>query len=179
MRATLVALVLVFAGCGRDGAPNSSGSQTPAKPIDASKPELAQTAPVAEKNTKVIFELASGELEVEVEVVQTPATVQRGLMHRQHMAPDHGMLFVFASERRRSFWMKNTLIPLDMLFIKSDQVVAGVVRDAVPLTLDSRGIETPTRYVLELNGGWTAAHGVDAGTKLRFEDMPEIGNPPL
>jgi uncharacterized membrane protein (UPF0127 family) len=68
------------------------------------------------------------------------------------MAPDRGMLFVFGSDRVRSFWMKNTLIPLDMLFVTKDLVVAGIVRDTKPLTLDPRTVGIATRYVLEVNG---------------------------
>lgn len=181
MKATILLLLLSLCSCDRDGAPSGKGSQTPAVPaqedqgqaIDAAAPEAAA------RETRILFETKEGEPAVVVEVVQTPAKIQRGLMHRQHMAPDRGMLFVFASDRVRSFWMKNTLIPLDMLFVTSDLKVAGIVRDTEPLTLDSRSVGIPTRYVLEVNGGWTAAHSVETGTQLRIENLPPIAKPPL
>ena len=93
-------------------------------------------------------------------------------MYRQHLAPDAGMVFLFAEDEVQSFWMKNTLIPLDMIFIAADLTVAGVVENAEPLTTEGRGIDAPSRYVLEVNGGWARAHGVTAGTRVRFEHLP-------
>ena len=99
-------------------------------------------------------------------------------MHRRHLAPDRGMLFVFSTERVRSFWMKNTLIPLDMLFVKEDMSIAGIERDTVPLSLASRSVNIPTRYVIEVNGGWTAKHGIEVGSSVRFENLPTFAAPP-
>ncbi len=161
-------------GCSKDADPASEGALV--HPTEApvatpkTKPELA---------TEVVFETSDGEVRVGLEVVSTAAKIQRGLMYRQHLAPDRGMLFVFASDRVRSFWMKNTLIPLDMLFVTHDMVVAGIEKNTVPLALDGRSVGIKTRYVIEVNGGWTEAHGVGTGTKLRLENMPEIQNPPL
>ena len=181
MPAIVLLLMLALPGCGRDSAPSSTGSQTPVGHATelGSAQALAPRDAAQRKETRVVFEGSDPELSVTVEVVQTPAKIQRGLMHRQHMAPDRGMLFVFASDRVRSFWMKNTLIPLDMLFVTEDGVVAGIIRDTEPLSLESRSIGIPTRYVLEVNGGWTAAHGIEAGARLRIEDLPPIDNPPL
>lgn len=111
--------------------------------------------------------------EVTVEIASTPRQIQRGLMYREHMPPDHGMLFLMREERVHSFWMHNTLIPLDMIFIGRDMKVAGVVANAEPLTDTSRRVNAPSYYVLEVNGGWAAAHHVAAGTPVRFRDVPE------
>ena len=111
--------------------------------------------------------------EVTVEVASTPRQIQRGLMYREHMPPDHGMLFLMREERVHSFWMHNTLIPLDMIFIGRDMTVAGVVAKAEPLTDTSRRVNAPSYYVLEVNGGWAAAHHVEAGTPVRFRDVKE------
>lgn len=127
----------------------------------------------------VFFTTESGELKAVVEVVSTPARIQRGLMHRQHLAPDRGMLFVFSSDRVRTFWMKNTLIPLDMLFIDADLRIAGIVENTEPLTLTQRTVGIATRYVLELNAGWASKHDVKPGMLVRFENMPVIENAPL
>jgi uncharacterized membrane protein (UPF0127 family) len=89
------------------------------------------------------------------------------------------MLFVFSSERVRSFWMKNTLIPLDMLFVQKDMTIAGIERNTVPLSLESRSIGIPTQYVIEVNGGWTAKNGIEPGSKVTLKNLPETSNAPL
>ncbi len=98
-----------------------------------------------------------------VELASRPSEIERGLMYRQSMPEDHGMYFIFPEEGPRIFWMKNTLIPLDMLFIDSNGLVVGIVEEAEPLTLTSRTVEAPARYVLEVNGGWCRRHGVKRG----------------
>jgi uncharacterized membrane protein (UPF0127 family) len=109
---------------------------------------------------------------VVVEVARTPAQTQRGLMFRRHMAPDHGMLFQFARSRHLTFWMRNTYIPLDMVFITSDFRVLGVVENATPETDDAREVEGDSQYVLEVNAGFAREHGIVPGTHVRFEDIP-------
>jgi uncharacterized membrane protein (UPF0127 family) len=108
---------------------------------------------------------------VMVEVVRTPAEVERGLMFRERLAPDAGMLFVLPDTAVHTFWMKNTLIPLDMIFADEQGVVVGVVENAEPLTTAPRTVGEPSRYVLEVNSGWSAAHGVTRGDRLRFEGL--------
>ena len=109
---------------------------------------------------------------VDVEVVSTEAKIERGLMYRQHMPPNEGMLFLLPVEKDWTFWMRNTLIPLDMLFIKKDMTVAGVVENATPKTETIRKVGIPSVYVLEVNGGWALEHHVTAGAKVRFERIP-------
>jgi len=105
---------------------------------------------------------------VTVEVVETDAARQRGLMHRKHLAPDAGMLFIFDREEQHNFWMHNTLIPLDMLFIKSDWTVLGIVENAEPLTDQLRSVPGASKYVLEVNAGFSRRHGLQAGTTVRY-----------
>jgi uncharacterized membrane protein (UPF0127 family) len=93
-------------------------------------------------------------------------------MYREHLAPDAGMLFVFRRPKRQRFWMKNTLIPLDMIFVTSDMVVAGVVANTEPRTLDPREVEAETQFVVEVNGGWAARYGITRGTRVEFENVP-------
>jgi hypothetical protein len=114
---------------------------------------------------------------VVVEVARTDADRERGLMFRQKLGADEGMLFVFPESRDHSFWMKNTLIPLDMIFIAESGTVVGVVQDAEPMTTTPRGVGAPSRYVLEVNGGWSAAHGVARGDRARFEGVLLPENP--
>ena len=121
----------------------------------------------------VYVESPQGEVAVNVEVVATEAKIERGLMYRQAMALDAGMLFMLGRERDWAFWMRNTLIPLDMLFIAKDKTVAGIVENAEPRTETLRQVGKPSFYVLEVNGGWSKSHGVTAGAKVRFENVPE------
>ena len=109
---------------------------------------------------------------VRVELAATEEQQRRGLMQRRHLGPDEGMLFLFPEESRRSFWMHETPLPLDMLFAGTDGVVAGIVENAAPLTDTPRGVDGPSRYVLEVNGGWCAAHGVRPGDKLDLSTLP-------
>ena len=95
-------------------------------------------------------------------------------MYRSSMPEDHGMLFIFPDEVERSFWMKNTLIPLDMLFIASDGRIVGISADATPLTTAARSVGQPSRYVLETNGGWAARHGVRAGDRVELRGVPGV-----
>lgn len=120
---------------------------------------------------KVIFETPDGEVTVRVEIVDTPAKIERGLMYREHLPPDDGMLFLMDREYDHAFYMRNTLIPLDMIFIKKDMTVAGVVENATPRTETLRRVGVPSLYVLEVNGGWAAPNKVGPGTKVRFEGV--------
>ncbi len=175
----LLCVSLALVACSKDADPASETSPTRTSEPTAAKSTDAPPVVAPKPKPTVVFATESGEARVELEVVATPALIQRGLMHRQHLAPDHGMIFVFGGDRVRSFWMKNTLIPLDMLFVTEDLEVAGIVRETVPLSLESRSVGVPTRYVIEVNGGWTAKNGVETGTKLRLENMPTVTNPPL
>ena len=99
---------------------------------------------------------------------------QLGLMFRKERLTDaEGMLFAMDDDSDHSFWMKNTFIPLDMVFIDKDGVVAGVLTDVSPLTETSRHVGKPSRYVLELDGGFCARHGVAAGTKAELHASAE------
>jgi uncharacterized membrane protein (UPF0127 family) len=117
---------------------------------------------------RVAFETSAGEKSWQVEVARSPFETQRGLMCRTSMKSDWGMLFLLDSTRLQAFWMKNTLIPLDMVFITEDWTVAGVVTEAPPRTLEPRGVNTPSRYVLELATGEARRAGLTTGTKVRF-----------
>ncbi len=108
---------------------------------------------------------------VNVRVAATDEQRRRGLMYLQNLPPDDGMIFIFEKEDTVAFWMKNTMIPLDMIFITADKHVAGVVENAKPLSTDPLSVGKPSKYVLEVNGGWARAHGVAAGTVVEFTDV--------
>lgn len=117
---------------------------------------------------QITFEGADGERSFQVELVQSRFETARGLMCRETMKPDWGMLFFMASTRVQSFWMKNTLTALDIIFIADDWTVVGVAADAQPQTLSARTVGKPSRYVLELKAGVAAAAGIRAGVQARF-----------
>lgn len=128
------------------------------------------------REPRVLLEDRDGRpLVVRVEVVHRAADLARGLMHRDRLAPDAGMLFVYPDEDARSFWMKNTLIPLDMLFIGQNRRVVGVVENAEPLSLTQRTVDAPARFVLEVQGGYVRRHGVRIGSLVRFEAIAAPG----
>ncbi|QDE89462.1 hypothetical protein BHS06_11095 [Myxococcus xanthus] len=112
-----------------------------------------------------------GARRVEVEIAATAGTRTRGMMWRKELAEGKGMLFLFPHEEVQGFWMRNTLIPLDMIFITSDLRVAGIVSRAVPRSLESRSVGVPSQYVLEVPGGWTEKVGIRKGSTVRFEGV--------
>ncbi len=110
-----------------------------------------------------------------LEVVNTPAERAKGLMFRRYneMQDDQGMLFIFPDESPRTFWMRNTLIPLDMLFIGSDARIVGIVANAKPLSEEPRGVDKPSKYVIELLGGSAKKFGIAEGSKVELPtDLP-------
>jgi uncharacterized membrane protein (UPF0127 family) len=90
-------------------------------------------------------------------------------MYRTHLDDDQGMLFSWKDQRPRSFWMKNTCIPLDMLFIDRQGTIVGILEQVPTLNLASRGVRCGAQHVLEVNAGWTRRHGVFAGQKIQIE----------
>jgi uncharacterized protein len=112
-----------------------------------------------------------GDATVTVEIAELPDAIRRGLSHRQHLDQDAGMLFVMPREQVWTFWMRDTPLPLDMIFIKSDLSVAGIVERAAPQTDTMHRVRTSSRYVLEVNAGWAAAHAVKAGERVEFENV--------
>jgi uncharacterized membrane protein (UPF0127 family) len=110
-------------------------------------------------------------VEVRVELARTAGEQQRGLMYRDRLADGAGMLFLFDRSRHQVFWMRNTYIPLDMIFISTDKRVVGVVERAEPLTDDPRAVDGDSQYVLEVPGGYAVANRIGPGTTVRFVDV--------
>lgn len=98
-----------------------------------------------------------------VEIADTDELRARGLMFRQRLPEDRGMLFDFESPRQVSMWMKNTYISLDMLFIREDGTIAYIAENTVPKSLDTIGVSEPVLAVLELAGGTSRKLGIRAG----------------
>jgi len=108
-----------------------------------------------------------------VEIADTPHTQRRGLMFRKKMKTDEGMLFIFPTPRVASFWMRNTILPLDMIFIKADGVIETIVTRLDIDSDKSTRSQSAVAYVLELNAGTAAAQGIKAGQKLHIHVPPQ------
>lgn len=104
-----------------------------------------------------------------VEVARTPEEQARGLMYRTSLAPDRGMLFPFARPKFASFWMKNTFIPLDIIFIRSDGGVDRIAENTIPESLEPVVSGGEVTAVLELAGGTAARLGIDESAIIRWE----------
>lgn len=118
-------------------------------------PVVEVTFPESAKAPKVSAELAS-----------KPREVERGLMFRKAMADDRGMLFRLAERKVQTFWMQNTCISLDMLFIDDDGTIVGISEAARPLDESIRSVACPSAWVLEVNAGWSRKYGIKPGQKM-------------
>ncbi len=116
-----------------------------------------------------------GTIGFRVELAVTPAEQTRGLMFREEMARLAGMLFIYPEAQETAFWMRNTLIPLDMIFIEADGRILKIHENAIP------GDETPIRSdgpsiaVLEINGGLAREFGIEVGDEVRNPALPQDG----
>ncbi len=158
----LVAAVAVLVGCQRVALSNS--------------PAAAATAPVSTASTlptaEVVIWSQSGPTPLQVEVATDDASRERGLMFRTEVPSGHGMLFVFPVSSNHIFWMKNTLIPLDMIFAGPDLRIVGIVENAEPQTTSPRNPGAASQYVLEVAGGTAFAHGWRKGDRLELHGVP-------
>jgi uncharacterized protein len=152
-RGSLLILAMLLAGSCRGGA-------SPAQGKDMSHPAVR-------------FETSRGPWVVQVELARTDEQRARGLMFRRDLPRDRGMLFVFDETAEHPFWMRNTLIALDMIYLGDDRRVVGVVENAAPRTDTPRTVGKPSRYVVEVAGGEAAAHAVGPGTRAVFLGVEE------
>ncbi len=138
-----------------------------------------------EKSTKAVkqFKVSfkkEGELELrkkatdsllvhlDIEIADDEYSTQTGLMYRKHMDPNHGMLFIFPNEDYRSFYMKNTEIPLDIIYISENQRIVSIQKNAKPMDESSLPSEGPAKYVLEVNGGLSDEWTLETGDLMTF-----------
>ena len=120
---------------------------------------------------KITFADAKGAPLTTIEVADNDHDRQRGLMYRTKMGEDRGMIFTFGEKDDHTFWMHNTCISLDMLFIDDDGLIVGIEESTPTMSDDTFSVGCPSKYVLELNAGWTRAHGVTAGQKVKLEGI--------
>jgi uncharacterized membrane protein (UPF0127 family) len=106
---------------------------------------------------------------VSVEIADTSATREYGLMYRKQLDENAGMIFVFKAPQHLEFWMKNTVIPLDMIFADGSGKIVGIVRKAMPFSEAIDSVDADSQYVVEVNGGFCDRYNLHAGDTLRFE----------
>ena len=155
MRAPLLATVLLLVACTPQAA-SESGQPGPVPELDDHF-GLGELTVVSDDGTAHEFRVY---LATEFE------QQRRGLMFVRELPPDVGMLFIYEGDAIRSMWMKNTYIPLDMVFARSDGTVINVVSNTVPQTLNSHASSEPARFVLELNAGAARKLGIGKRSRL-------------
>ena len=134
---------------------------------------FAQEGDIKFQHSSLVIETGGRELKFEVDMALNDIERARGLMYREKLGPYDGMLFDFHQEQPVSFWMKNTLIPLDMVFIAGDGTIRHIHANAVPHSTETVPSEFPVRAVLEINGGSAKLLGIKPGDKVKH---PIFGN---
>lgn len=136
-------------------------------------PGALVAGPLPVDSERLFIDTSKGPVGFTVELALTPENRATGLMNRQSMAADHGMLFRFDQTRDVLMWMKNTPLSLDMLFIAENGRIARIAENTVPYSETIIPSGSPVRYVLELNAGTAAKTGVSVGDRVRHR---VIGN---
>jgi len=106
---------------------------------------------------------------ITIELAETPRDWAKGLMYRKEMPLSHGMLFVFELPEPKRFWMRNTYIPLDIIFLDEDDTIVGISENAAPLSDTNYRSPGPVKYVLEVNGGFSRQHRIKRGVRIRWK----------
>ena len=138
-------------------------------PFCATASECDGLVPIAFPRSSLTIDTAAGPKKIQIELAATETERARGLMCRQSLGPDDGMLFDFGTVGEVSMWMRNTLIPLDMVFIRKDGTVARIGKRTVPLSLAVVSSGEPILGVLELNAGTADRLGIKPGDRVRHE----------
>ncbi|MBP7849087.1 MAG: DUF192 domain-containing protein [Lentimicrobiaceae bacterium] len=153
-------LVAVIAAC-----------QPDRKPSSPSAPSAVTTAPAFEPEANLAILTTEGDtlIQVRIELAEDEFEQERGLMYRHFLPPDAGMLFIFPEERYRSFWMKNTHISLDIIYLDRNFVIQSIHPNTVPFSESSVPSDLPAQYVLEVNAGFADMHGVTPGMRVSYK----------
>lgn len=153
---TLFLSLLVLVNCSNDESASEPGQETN---------EIA-----FRKDGSLTFysEDGSAEKTIDIEIAETDEARKRGLMFRQEMGYDRGMLFIFEQSDTSGFWMKNTPLPLDIMFIDEDSTIINIARRTTPYSEKNIYPERPRRYVVEVRGGFSAMHDIVPGMTVRW-----------
>lgn len=135
-------------------------------------PACARTAESGTARAEVTVVTAVGERHVfQVEIAESSSERRRGLMFREHLPPSHGMLFLYQPVQRVSIWMKNTLLPLDIMFIDAQGRIARIEHNAVPLSTRPMSSGVAVRAVLEINGGMAESLHLAPGDRVIYTPL--------
>lgn len=184
-RLLLAALVLVAAGCAGDAADGGADHDPPAGEASAAEPGREQKPvgvatvpplhPSVDAYPEALVDLADGQVTLAVKLADTPERREHGLMEVEDLPAGTGMLFVFEGERTGGFWMKNTLVPLDIAYADADGEIVSIL-SMEPCAADPCAVYDPgTAYqlALEVPQGWFAEVGVDEGDTLAWEPLDD------
>ena len=149
----------------------TGGQKQPVKQDQAGGQTPSSAEPASSAPRVVLLPPGRAPVNVRVEVARTNEERQRGLMFRRSLEPDAGMLFLFEEQQHLTFWMHNTYIPLDMIFIDSDLTVIGVKENTTPMSDATCDVPGVSQYVLEVNAGFSRRSGVGAGTRVQFVNV--------
>lgn len=158
-----VTLLFASLACGSDSRPEDSptAGSTTAPPSD--EPQATSTPTVTSAGPTVTFTSAAGQTAtLAVEIADTPEERSIGLMNRESLAEDAGMLFIWPEDTGSGFWMRDTLIPLSVAFIGAEGVIVDI-QDMQPLDETLHQSPAPYRYAVEANRGWFGGHGIGPG----------------
>ena len=163
----LLSITIAISACETD----SGSDKTSGKKEDNGRSTVRSTGPQFKKEGELFLVKSAGDtirkIDIEIADIESERTI--GLMHRRSMPDTQGMLFIFDKEEPRSFWMRNTLISLDILYIKEDGMIESIAKYTVPKSEKSIPSRGPAMYVLELIEGFCDIHGVEVGDKIDFK----------
>lgn len=159
LRLGVTVLLLVLAGCAGNHQPAGSGA-----------PPSAHVNIPFRIDGELAFERADGTeiARIAIEIARSDSARARGLMQRDALPPDSGMLFVFEGESQRSFWMANTRISLDMIFVSADSLVVDIARYVKPMSPTSTTSRAPAQYVIEVPAGYADSKGIGETDRVRW-----------
>lgn len=141
------------------------------QPQEPAPSASAETLQAKQESTPTLYPLHIQSHTVQVELACSPASQSQGLMFRKTLTKDHGMLFIFPRAQRLSFWMKNTLIPLDVAYIDEQGTLLEILA-MEPETLTPHPSKAPAKYALEMNQGWFQEHGISPGIHIDLPACP-------
>lgn len=131
------------------------------------------TPPAFRKDAELVFMSARGatRARIDVEIAERAADRWRGLMFREQLGESQGMLFIFPVEEPLSFWMKDTPLPLDIIYLDADRTIVAVRKNTVPYSEESVRSEVPAKYVVEVNAGFADRYGLETGDKAFWQRL--------
>lgn len=157
----LAALAAVLTACG------SVDAGVRGTDAEGNGEQAAEAAAGAVSQALELVPLRVGGIEIQVEIADDADERQRGLMYRESLAEDQGMLFVYPEQRILGFWMRNTLIPLDIAYIDREGRIVDI-QQMEPQTTETHDSAAPAMYALEMNQGWFEANGIRIGDLIEF-----------